>query len=232
MKRIICLFVGTLALSLSYCSGDDGNIGPMGPKGEKGIQGEKGDKGDPGKNGKDGKDGKDGKKGDPGKDGKDGADGNANVTISSWKDLTGFRVSGGVGSTRFDKEIYGEKSWQVAGQNVNLTEDDIVMVFVRMIKAPGEVPLVKQTPFEMEVDNYVVNFRYFLYNASTLYFVLGLKEGNVSGYNSFDFEGWANDHEVQWRHIIIKGGQSVHTTQDLPDFKNYQAVQTYFQLID
>lgn len=176
--------------------------------------------------------GKDGKKGDSGKDGKDGTDGNANVTISSWKNLTGFRVLGGVGSTRFDNEIYGEKSWQTADQNVSLTEDDIVMVFIRMVKAPGEVPLVKQTPFEMEVDNYVVNFRYFLYNSSILYFVLGLKEGNIPSFDSFDFDSWANDHEVQWRHIVIKGGQSVHTAKDLPDFKNYQAVKTYFQLTD
>lgn len=94
------------------------------------------------------------------------------------------------------------------------------------------MPLVKQTPFEMEVDNYVVNFRYFLYNSSTLYFVLGLKDGSIPSFDSFDFDSWANDHEAQWRHIVIKGDQSVHTAKDLPDFKDYQAVKTYFQLTD
>ncbi len=43
MKRVIYLFfVGIMAISLSYCSGDDGEMGPMGPKGEQGLKGETG----------------------------------------------------------------------------------------------------------------------------------------------------------------------------------------------
>ncbi len=83
MKLLMGAAVGTLALALFGCSGDDGKDGAAGPPGAKGEKGDTGAKGATGEAGPQGEPGEPGPQGEPGPAGEGFVGAGSSVPVGS-----------------------------------------------------------------------------------------------------------------------------------------------------
>lgn len=132
--------------------------------------------------------------------------GGPQIMIGDWTAMSDFNNSSGVVSTAFNGEINGETRWKTQFSGTHVSENDAVRVDVRMRKQSGEALLTKTVPFDMKINNMVVTFRNWVYDSTTVYYILALKDGNIGDFDAFDFNAWQTAHEVEWRTVVITSG--------------------------
>jgi Collagen triple helix repeat (20 copies) len=243
MKTTIQLLVSCIALSMTACQGDKGDVGPTGLQGVAG---------------KDGAVGTVGVKGDPGATGPKGDQGAAKVVYTPWKSMAldalpipifgDYILFGNVTKTEpaFTKEAmnqgvvltYLKVNARTFNQSTNAYEltENITGVgnVLTFFKIPGRTQnrLEDYQPMQVFYDNTARRENYFeplLYFFKRVNFSNGAFVPELQNLTNDQCRSFAKDIP-QYRHVVIYGSTKARMANI--DLKDYAAVKTALNLPD